>query len=131
MTAPWTVTSITVDLARNALLLHLDGQGLVLAALPVGECRGILDVGADGWLLGVEIDEAYFPIADPASGTEHLVRSCEARVSAAGEEPVIVVPRHGDGYELSFPSGNQCWLRSPSGSGTHPVRLCSTVVSSR
>lgn len=131
MTAPRNVTSITVDLARNALLLHLDGQGPELTALPAGECRGILDVGADGWLLGVEIGETYFSIADPASGTEHLVRSCEARVSAAGEEPVIVIPRRGDRYELSFPSGNQCWLRFPSGSGTHPVRLCATVVSSR
>lgn len=126
-----TVTGITVDLARNVLLLHLDVAGGAADVLPPGEYAGILDVGANGWLLGVEIADTYFPIADAAPGTEHLVRSCDARPSLTDDGATIVVPRRGPGYELSFPSGNQCWLRSGSTPGSTPVRLCSTVASSR
>lgn len=131
MTISGNVTGITVDLARNVLLLHLDGSGTAIANPVSGERRGVLDVGANGWLLGVEVGEAYFAVADPAPGTEHLVRSCEALVSGIDDESMLVVPRRGDGYELSFPSGNQCWLRAPNGSGPAPLRLCSTLMSSR
>lgn len=124
------VTSITVDLRRNVLLLHLDGTETGTDARGATDQRGILDVGANGWLIGVEIEDRYFPIADPAPGTEHLVRSREAPVSLSDEETAIVIPRCGDGYELSFPSGNQCWLRSSGGSGGAPIRLCSTIVAS-
>ncbi len=124
------VTGITVDLRRNVLLLHLDGTETGTGALDVTDQRGMLDVGANGWLIGVEIGDRYFPIADAAPGTEHLVRSREAPISLSNEDRVIVVPRRGDGYELSFPSGNQCWLRSTSESGDTPIRLCSTIASS-
>ncbi|MDQ3539925.1 MAG: hypothetical protein M3440_04490 [Chloroflexota bacterium] len=124
------VTGITVDLRRNVLLLHLDGTETGTGALDVTDQRGMLDVGANGWLIGVEIGDRYFPIADVAPGTEHLVRSREAPISLSNEDRVIVVPRRGDGYELSFPSGNQCWLRSTSESGGTPIRLCSTIASS-
>lgn len=124
------VTGITVDLRRNVLLLHLDGTETGTGALDVTDQRGMLDVGANGWLIGVEIGDRYFPIADVAPGTEHLVRSREAPILLSNEDGVIVVPRRGDKYELSFPSGNQCWLRSTSESGGTPIRLCSTIASS-
>ncbi len=124
------VTGITVDLRRNVLLLHLDGTETGTGALDVTDQRGMLDVGANGWLIGVEIGDRYFPIADVAPGTEHLVRSREAPILLSNEDGVIVVPRRGHGYELSFPSGNQCWLRSTSESGGTPIRLCSTIASS-
>lgn len=124
------VTSIMVDLRRNVLLLHLDGMGTGTDALGATDQRGILDVGANGWLIGVEIGDRYFPIADPPPGTEHLIRSHEAPVSLSDAETAIVIPRGGDGYELSFPSGNQCWLRSSDGFGNAPIRLCSTIAPS-
>lgn len=125
------VTSITVDLRRNVLLLHLDGTGWFTGACAEDEQPGILDVGANGWLLGVEVGTRYFLVADPVSGTEHLTRTCEARLSLSSDEAAIVVPRRGAGYELSFPSGNQCWLRSTPASGNAPTRLCATVPSAR
>lgn len=125
------VTSITVDLRRNVLLLHLDDTETGVDALAAVDQLGMLDVGANGWLIGVELGDRYFPVADIAPGTEHLVRSREAPISLSSDDAAIVVPRRGEGYELSFPSGNQCWLRSPSESGGALIRLCSTITSPR
>lgn len=125
------ITSITVDLERNVLLLHFDDPDQWPGGWVGVDQPGILDVGANGWLLGLEIDETYFPVADATPGTEHLTRTCEARVSLSDTEAAVVVPRRGAGYELSFPSGNQCWLRSMPGSGTAPTRVCASVASAR
>ncbi len=125
-----TVTGITVDLSRNGLLLHLDSPASRLGAIAANEQKGILDVGINGWLLGVEIADAYFPIADAEPGTDHLTRSCEARLWYTEDWSAIVVLRRGQDYELSFPSGNQCWIRHSGETGA-PMRVCSTVTSSR
>ncbi len=132
MTAESTeITSITVDLRRNVLLLHLGDQERWTGERDGADQRGLLDVGANGWLLGVEISNTYFPVTDAVPGTEHLTRTCEARLSLSSAEAAIVVPRRGDGYELSFPSGNQCWLRSAPGSVGAPIQVCANVISSR
>lgn len=125
------ITSITVDLGRNVLLLHFDDLERWPCGRDAVDQRGFLDVGANGWLLGLEIGETYFPVADAAPGTEHLTRTCETHVSLSDTETAIVVPRRGAGYELSFPSGNQCWLRSTPGLGTARIKVCATVGSSR
>lgn len=102
-----TVERITVDLRRNRLLLHL--------AEPVGEelreRRCIVDVGVNGRLIGVELEDAYYPIAGAEPGSDALVRSCAATIGVRDGGLVLVLPRRGDDYELSFPSGNQCWQR--------------------
>lgn len=128
MTGETNVTSITVDLRPNVLLLHLDGMEDMPSAIDAADLPGTLDVGAYGWLLGVEIGDRYFPVADALPGTDHLIRTRDAKVSLLASDAVIVVPRRGSEYELSFPSGNQCWLRSTSGSGDGPTRLCSTIA---
>jgi len=125
------VTSVSVDLRRNVLLLHLDCTATWAGPQDVDGLQGLLDVGANGWLLGVEIDEAYFPVADAVPGTEHLTRTCRARVSLSESGTDIVIPRRGEDYELSFPSGNQCWLRAGPVPGTKPIRVCATVTSVR
>ncbi len=128
---PMSVTRVTVDLRRNVLQLHLDACVTAAEAPPPGEHLGILDVGANGWLLGVQVGEAYYAVADAIPGTDHLVRSSDARIVVLEEDPAIVVPRRGPGYELSFPSGNQCWLRSPARPGAEPIQLCAVIVGSR
>lgn len=132
MTAPepLSVARVTVDLRRNVLLLHLGDREVAGDAPLLGEHLGILDVGANGWLLGVQVGEAYYAVADAAPGTDHLARSSEARVIILPDQPAIVVPRRGPGYELSFPSGNQCWLRAPMHPGADPIRLCADVAGS-
>jgi len=125
------VTSVSVDLRRNVLLLHLDRMANGVGPPDADELPALLDVGANGWLLGVEIGEAYFPVADAVPGTEHLTRTCQAQVSLSESGTDIVIPRRGEDYELSFPSGNQCWLRAGQVPGTKPVRVCATVTSVR
>ncbi|HEV2067284.1 MAG TPA: hypothetical protein VGR08_10635 [Thermomicrobiales bacterium] len=125
------VTRVTVDLRRNVLRLHLDNSGTSTDAPPPGEHLGVLDVGANGWLLGVQVGEAYYAVADAIPGTDHLVRSTEARLIVLPNDLAIVIPRRGPGYELSFPSGNQCWLRSPARPGADPIQLCSVIAGSR
>lgn len=127
---PMSVTRVTVDLRRNVLRLHLDISDPSADAPTPGEQRGTLDVGANGWLLGVQVGEAYFTVADAIPGTDHLVRSSEARITVLSDDLAIVVPRRGPGYELSFPSGNQCWLRSPARPGGAPIQLCSVFAGS-
>jgi len=128
---PRNVTHVTVDLRRNVLQLHLDHGDTGPSAPPPGEYPGILDVGANGWLLGVQVGEEYYAVADPAPGTDHLVRSSEARIVVLPDDLAIVVPRRGVGYELSFPSGNQCWLRSPARPGARPIKVCSEIAGAR
>lgn len=128
---PMSVTRVTVDLRRNVLQLHLDNSGTSTDAPPPGEHLGVLDVGANGWLLGVQVGEAYYAVADAIPGTDHLIRSTEARLIVLPNDLAIVVPRRGSGYELSFPSGNQCWLRSPARPGADPIQLCSVIAGSR
>lgn len=132
MTRDQRVTSITVDLAQNVLLLHWRGGNVADASADAAadwvDHRAVLDVGANGWLLGVEVGERYFPVADALPGTEHLTRSCEATISLMSEGAALIVPRRGTGYELSFPSGNQCWLRSGGETGNGPDRICSTIL---
>lgn len=122
------VTRITIDLARNVLLLHLDGVEIPDLVEEDIDQQALIDVGANGRLLGVELGERYFPVADPEPETTHLVRTCGAKVSVLGGDAAIVVPRRGDAYELSFPSGNQCWTRASGKPGDGVDRLCSTVM---
>jgi hypothetical protein len=110
---------LLLDLARNAIELRLTD------AEPAGawrSCPATIDVGESGRLLGVELalrdagEPHYLPVEEPNG---ELVRSAAAQVRIAvddgGELVAVELPRRGDGYELSYPSGNQCWLPSRTG----------------
>ena len=77
-----------------------------------------IDIGEGGRLLGVEVDgiaadpgqdDWYLSISEAQVGG--FVRSARAdvRVEVADDGAVVAleVPRHGAGYEISWPSGNR------------------------
>ncbi len=115
------VERILIDLRHNRLRLDLDRP----LAGPV-EATAIIDIGALGRLLGVEVAGVYLAISDPITGSELQGRSVEAPVLFASDHRQVLLPRRGMGWELSFPSGNQCWRRSDE-SGTSRS-LCSELT---
>lgn len=127
MAAGWTGDGlrVVVDAAENTLRLMIPAAGPVTAAGPltpesIVSSRAVLDVGEAGRLLGLEIatggdgsPEPWYLELEDAPGDQ--IRSVPVVVSVArtaDDEPVWVdLPRRGDGYELTFPIGNQCWVR--------------------
>ena len=106
-----TLHAIDIDLAANTLLLVVREPG---EAAPVerSPAEATIDIGTAGRLIGVEGGDLYLDVMPPESGTEHLIRSVTARVTvereaASGSLLAIVVPRAGEGYEITYPSGNQ------------------------
>lgn len=109
-----------VDATRNTLRLLVAGAAGAAgeAEATVSTAAGTLDVGEAGRLLGLEIDGVAGPAGwylDLEDAPGSLLRSVPVRVSvgaAADGRPVWVdLPRRGEGYELSFPVGNACWVR--------------------
>lgn len=109
--------------------IEIDGRANTLSLVPIDSAsrppagslvRVLVDIGARGRLLGVELDDAYFQIS-AADGQDALARSAEveARIDCRG---AIVIPRRTVAYEISFPSGNQCW-RTRAGN-----QICSLVT---
>lgn len=101
------VERIQVDLRANRLLLDID-QPLD----GPNEATAIVDIGALGRLLGIEVAGVYLAISDPIAGSELQVRSVETPVRLADGRRRLLLPRRGPGWELGFPSGNQCWRRT-------------------
>ncbi len=120
MTEPH-VERIVVDLRENSLLLDLDRP------LPQsGQATVTVDIGALGRLIGVEVLGRYLSISDPVSGSELQGRSVEVGAEVHEDCRSVVIPRRGPGWELSFPSGNQCWNRTDGNGVTRTV--CSIVA---
>lgn len=102
--------------ARNVLRLWL-GEGPLAAPRPG---RATLDVGEQGVLLGVELPAEAAPAADGGSDPRYLTvapplgplsRSVEVAVDLLpgpdGALAAVDVPRRGEGYEITYPSGNR------------------------
>ena len=115
------VERIVVDPRNNRLILELDRPPRV-----TGETRATLDIGALGRLIGIEFAGAYVAIADPVPGSELLSRSVEVTVEIETDPPRVAISRHGPTWELSFPSGNQCWNRTDGEGGRRSV--CSVLI---
>jgi hypothetical protein len=123
MRKPIAVERVLVDLRRNTLILELDGP----VPDPDTE-RGTIDIGAQGRLIGVELTGEYLSISDPVPGSELLGRSVEVEIGIDPELRRLTIPRHGPNWELSFPSGNQCWNRRDGVGGSSP--LCAVLAES-
>ena len=123
---------IVLDLRRNMLEFRLRGEE---AEPAVWEMRpATVDIGEAGRLLGVEIDLSTAPERakpwttdspppgefDPTTGSlyvaldsrvDRLARTATATARAGidrdGRLMRVEIPRRGEGYEISFPSGNQ------------------------
>ncbi|HYI25327.1 MAG TPA: hypothetical protein VD767_07965 [Thermomicrobiales bacterium] len=110
------VTRVVVDFRGNALVLELD------APLPAaGSGTATIDIGTNGRLEGVEIGTSWLAIAGTSSAEAHLSRTATIEVDIAGDRRSLRIPRRGNGWEISFPSGNQCWIRDDGST------LCSVV----
>lgn len=103
-----TPAALTVDLRRNTI-------DIVIGAPEAGGAeaseRHLLEMGARGRLLGIELDDAYLMVCAPSDDDAGLVREIEIEVGIrrdpAGRVTEVSVPRRGAGYEITFPSGNQ------------------------
>jgi len=117
MTSGISVEQVIVDLRDNRLLLDLNR--------PLGGLNttsATVDIGAFGRLIGVEIGGVYLVVAEAVPGSELQGRSVEI----VREGRRVAIPRRGEGWELSFPSGNECWRhRNEQG---QVVELCSIVA---
>ena len=118
--------AVIVDLAANAIRLVVPGLSLT-----EGEtATGVLDVGANGRLLGIELADGYVSVMDPLPGGEAFVRSATVPVGIRwADPPEISIPRRGHDYEITYPSGNQCWqVTTVEG---ELIQLCATIVGAR
>ncbi len=118
---------VVVDAGRNTLRLLIPTESMTASrsadVAPVPSVtqpnRAILDVGEAGRLLGLEVadggdaDEPWYLDLEDAPGDQ--LRSVPVTVDvardASGEPLWVDLPRRGEGYELTFPIGNQCWVR--------------------
>lgn len=120
---------VEIEPRRNTLAVIV--TGLELEAGSGDTLVGTLDVGTGGRLIGLEVGDRYLNLSDPVRGAEHLTRSVNVPVTIAnvpGERAIAIrFRRSGDHYEISFPSGNQCWKAGAAGS-IGSARICSMVI---
>jgi hypothetical protein len=115
-------SAVIVDLRENALRVVVPNLGLA----PGSVIDGVLDVGANGRLLGVEVGDDYVRVMDAVAG-DAFVRSATVRLTIPEVDPTTVrIPRHGPGYEITYPSGNQCW--QVTSVGGRLIQLCATIA---
>lgn len=115
-------TAVIVDFPANAIRLRVPD-------LPVhaGDMEALLDVGTNGRLIGLELVEHYISVMGLPADGDPLARSASVRVRVAPGPPVeVVLPRRGPGWEITYPSGNECWLMK-SVNGTL-VQVCATFA---
>jgi uncharacterized protein YuzE len=104
---------LLVDTTRNVLhLVLIERQSEQTRRI---DGRGALDIGPRGRLIGFELllpgePPRYLPLEESA---DPFARTAEAAVTAevdeAGSVYSVEIPRRGPDFEISYPSGNQCW----------------------
>lgn len=104
--------SVEIDVVENTIRLNLATERAMPSVGRAPAATAVIDVGAQGRLIGVELPGGYVEVMPPDADTESMVRSIEAEVSveiACSGEAIrtIVIPRQGDGYEITYPSGNR------------------------
>lgn len=105
---------IELDLKRNVLNFALTGDDE--AVMTRVNVPGVIDIGARGRLLSFELfpesdDAIVVPLedhADPLARSAEIVAACG--IAANGRIVTVQIPRRGRDYEISYPSGNQCWI---------------------
>lgn len=124
-------TAIMVDPRNNKIVVRLPQSGLCFPVHADEALVGMLDMGVRGRLLGIEIGEFYIAISDPVVGSEHLTRGITVALTASrdleGRITAVSFPRSTDTYEISFPSGNQCWRVGTGGRSSQGV--CAELIS--
>lgn len=114
--------AVVIDLAANAIRVRVPGfPGDTGAAQPA-----LLDVGSNGRLIGLEIGEWYVTVMDLPGADDPYARSADIHVDISEETPrAITIPRRGPNYEITYPSGNECWqTKSVDGK---LIQVCATI----
>lgn len=115
----WT-DAVLIDFAANAIRLRVPGLVHRHAS------TGLLDVGANGRLLGVEIDDTYIIVMESPEGEESYVRSAVVALTVSGDvPPYVTIPRRAPEYEITYPSGNECWQMTTIGGKL--IQICATI----
>ena len=123
-------SAVIVDLPANAIRLVVPELPASVTVPEDGGLEAILDVGARGRLLGLEVAGVYVRVMDAQPGAEAAVRSASLRIGLADDEPAtLVVPRRGPAHEITYPSGNECWRVTTSGGRL--IQLCATSAGER
>ena len=95
------VTRIVVDTRANLLLLE------VSPPLPeAGRQAATIDIGSNGRLIGLDVGDTWLEIAGGGEQEAHLHRSATIAVVVSEDGRTLRLPRRGDTWEISFPSGN-------------------------
>lgn len=136
-------TTVGIDFRANALTVTAPcppAWGIPRARLEAAS-YGTIDIGTRGRLLGIELEgEDGAPllaisIDEPAPADTSVMRTARIAVAverAGSGDGVVAVrfSRHGEGYDLSWPSGNQCWRQPAAGVDGAPAVTCAVVLSS-
>lgn len=114
--------AVVIDLASNAIRVRVPG----FPGEPGSGREALLDVGANGRLIGLEVGEWYISVMDLPGADDPYVRSAGVRVDISPDSPPsISIPRRGEGYEITYPSGNECWqVKSVDG---RLIQVCATT----
>jgi hypothetical protein len=114
--------AVVIDLAANAIRLRVP-------EFPTGaeaHHEATLDVGANGRLIGVEVGERYIQVMGQPEALDPHMRSADVRIGISPDTPpYISIPRRGDGYEITYPSGNECWQMKSVGGQL--IQVCATI----
>lgn len=106
-----TAIRIRLEIATNTLRLTLDPP------LPLeGRHSALLDLTTRGRMLGIELGDHYVTLADGDLSPAIPLRTAEIAVDIQNGGGELVVPRRGDGWEISYPIGNRCWRTAADGS---------------
>ena len=114
--------AVVIDFPANAIRIRVPG----FPGQPGSGSAATLDVGSNGRLIGLEIGEWYVSVMDIPGADDSYVRSAEVLVDISpGSPPSIAIPRRGAGYEITYPSGNECWqVKSVDGK---LIQVCATI----
>lgn len=114
--------AVVIDFATNAIRVRVPG----FPGAPGMGQEAMLDVGSNGRLIGLEIGEGYVSVMDTPDAQDPYVRTADVLVDiSADDPPFISIPRRGETYEITYPSGNECWqVKSVDG---RFIQVCATI----
>lgn len=113
--------AVLIDFRANTIQLRVPGLD------QQHRSEGLLDVGANGRLLGVEIGDAYIQVMESADEEEPYVRSADVKLVISDDAiPLVTIPRHGPDYEITYPSGNECWQMTTVNGKL--IQICAVAV---
>lgn len=114
--------AVLIDLPANTIRIRVPG----FSSTGDSTREALLDVGANGRLVGLEVGEEYINVMDIPNADESYIRSADVDIRiSADDPPYISIPRRGPSYEITYPSGNECWQMKSVGGEL--IQVCATI----